>query len=480
MADMATVILAAGRGKRMKSTLPKVLHRVLGSPLVGFPLALARGLASSRVVVVVGHGRERVEDAVRSLPGGGDARLAVQHEQRGTGHAVLAALPSLAGHRGTVLILSGDVPLLRRETVERLVRARDRAVAPLAFLTFCPAEPAGYGRVLRLDGRPVAVREHRDCSRAERAVGEVNAGIYLADLGFLRRSLKRLTADNDQGELYLTDLVAVAAAARRPAVAVEADADEVGGVNDRADLARIEDLLRRRRNLELMRAGVTIRQPDSVRVDLAAAVGADTEIGPFVQIIGRTVIGRGCAVEAGAIISDSVLEDGARVLAHSVLEGARVGAGAQVGPLARLRPGTVLGPAARVGNFVEVKNTTLGEGSKANHLSYLGDGDIGRGVNVGAGTIFCNYDGFAKHRTVLEDEVFIGSDSQLVAPVTVGAGAYVASGSTVTRDVPADALAIARAPQQNRPKVAAVLRRTLAAKKRKADAEKAAGEGGRR
>ncbi len=476
MADIATVILAAGQGKRMKSALPKVLHRALGLPLVAFPLALARVAKSARTVVVVGHGRERVEAAVRSLPGGGDARLVVQAEQRGTGHAVLLALPALAGHKGAVLILSGDVPLLERGTVERLARARDKADAPLAFVTFRPADPAGYGRVLRRDGRAVAIREHRDCSRAERAVAEVNAGIYLADAGFLRRCLKRLSDDNDQGELYLTDLVAMAAAGRRPAVTVEASEDEVGGVNDRAELARVEELLRERRNLELMRSGVTIHQPGTVRVELEAEIGADTELSPSVQILGGTRIGRGCVVESGAVIADSILENGARVLAHSVLEGAVVGAGAQVGPMARLRPGTVLGPAVRIGNFVEVKNTVMGEGSKAGHLAYLGDGDIGRHVNVGAGTIFCNYDGYAKHRTVLGDEVFIGSDSQLVAPVTVGAGAYVASGSTVTRDVPADALAISRTPQQNRLKVAAVLRRTLAAKKKRADAKRTAGE----
>ncbi|HUT76929.1 MAG TPA: bifunctional UDP-N-acetylglucosamine diphosphorylase/glucosamine-1-phosphate N-acetyltransferase GlmU [Polyangia bacterium] len=476
MGDIATVILAAGQGRRMKSALPKVLHRVLGLPLVAFPLALARAVKSARTVVVVGHGREQVEAAVRSVPGGEDARFAVQREQRGTGHAALSALPALAGHRGPVLILSGDVPLLKPQTLERLGRARSKSCSPLAFVTFRPANPAGYGRVLRQDDRVVALREHRDCSRAERAIGEVNAGIYLVDIGFLRRCLKRLSDDNEQGELYLTDLVAMAAAGRRPAVTVEALADEVGGVNDRAELARVEELLRELRNLELMRAGVTIRQPGTVRVELDAEIGADTELGPFVQILGRTRIGRGCAVEAGAVIADSTLADGARVLAHSVIEGAVVGAGAAVGPMARLRPGSVLGPAVRVGNFVEVKNTVMGEGSKANHLAYLGDGAIGRRVNVGAGTIFCNYDGFAKHRTVLEDDVFIGSDSQLVAPVTVGAGAYVASGSTVTKDVPADALAISRAPQQNRLKVAAVLRRTLSARKKKADAGKAGGE----
>jgi len=471
MSEMAAVILAAGEGKRMRSSRPKLLHRVCGRPLLWFPLDLAQRLGCSRTVVVVGHGREQVVAAARGMPGGERLAFAVQERQRGTGDAVIAALPALKGHTGTVLILSGDVPLIEKRSIARLRRAYARAGGPLAFLTFHPADLTGYGRVIRDGGRPVAIREDRDCDRDEKRIEEANAGIYLVDVKFLRRAVKRLGTDNAQGELYLTDLVELAAARARVA-AVEASAEEVGGVNDRVDLARIEAALRTRTVLGLMRAGVTVRQPGTVHVDLDVSVGADSEIGPGAQLLGRTRIGRGCAIGTGAVILDSTVEDGGAVHAYSVVERAQVGVGAQVGPLGRLRPGAVLGRGAKVGNFVEVKNTVLGAGSKANHLAYLGDGDIGERVNVGAGTIFCNYDGFTKHRTVLEDDVFIGSDSQLVAPVTVGRAAYVASGSTVTKDVPADALAIARAKQENKLKVGAMLRKTLAAKKKKLAAEK--------
>jgi bifunctional UDP-N-acetylglucosamine pyrophosphorylase/glucosamine-1-phosphate N-acetyltransferase len=360
------------------------------------------------------------------------------------------------------------VPLLDKGSLTRLEKSYRRSGGRLAFLTFSPADPAAYGRVLRGDdGRPVAIREWRDCSPAERKVGEVNAGIYLAEIGFLRRSVKKLTSENQQRELYLTDLVEMAAAAGEVGT-VTVRPEIVGGVNDRVDLAAIEALLAAEINTRLMRGGVTIHRPDSVLVDLGVTVGADTELGPGVRLAGETKVGRGCRIEAGVQVVDSVIEAGAVVKAYSVLEGARVGRGAEIGPLGRLRPGAEIGEGARVGNFVEVKKTKLGRGSKASHLSYLGDGIVGEGVNIGAGTIFCNYDGFQKHRTVLEDDVFIGSDSQLVAPVTVGRGAYVASGSTVTRDVPADALAVSRAKQQNKKGVAAALRRRLEALKRRA------------
>lgn len=471
MTELAALILAAGEGKRMKSSVPKLLHRVGGRPLVSFPIDLVRRLGCTRTVVVVGHGRQQVVDAIRGLPSGGDVVFADQVEQRGTGDAVVAGLPALRGYAGQVLILSGDVPLIERRSISRLRKALDRTGGPLAFLTFYPPDLTGYGRVVRHNGRVVAIREDRDCSRVEKRIEEVNAGVYLADAGFLRRAVKRLRANNAQGELYLTDLVELAAK-RNEVAAISTTAEEVGGVNDRVDLARIEALLRLRTTLRLMRAGVTIRQPGTVQIDLDVTVDRDSELGSGVQLIGHTKVGRGCTIETGAVIADSTIEDGAIVRAYSVLDSAVVGPGCQVGPFARLRPGAILGSGSKVGNFVEVKNTVLGAGAKANHLAYLGDGTIGERVNVGAGTIFCNYDGFMKHRTVLEDEVFIGSDSQLVAPVTVGRGAYVASGSTVTHDVPADALAVARAKQENKPKVGAMLRRSLAAKKRKLSAEK--------
>ena len=477
MKNAAVVILAAGQGKRMKSAAPKVLHRAAGAPLIAFPLALARELRAARIVVVVGHGRDAVRAAIVELPGGADVRFAVQEEQRGTGHAVMAALPALKGHDGPVLILSGDVPLLERSSVAALHRAYEKARAKIAFIEFVPGDPTGYGRVLRdARGAVVGIKEHRDCSREEKRIEEVNSGIYVIDAGFLRRGVKRLTADNDQGELYVTDLVAMAA--RNGAVpVVQAPPDEVLGVNDREDLARVEAIVTARRLRELLLAGVTMHRPGTIQVELSARVGKDVELGAAVELRGDTEIGDGCRVEAGAIVVDSKVAAGATIKAYSVLEGAEVGAGAIVGPFARLRPGARLGPRVHVGNFVEVKNTRLGEGSKANHLAYLGDGEIGAGVNVGAGTIFCNYDGFSKSLTVLEDGVFIGSDSQLVAPVRVGKGAYVASGSTITKDVPPDALAIARGRQENKENVAPALRRMLLAKKRRADAEKAAQRG---
>ena len=471
MKNAAVVILAAGQGKRMKSALPKVLHRVAGRPLVAFPIALARSLGARRVVVVVGHGREEVEAAVRALPGGGGVRFAVQASPRGTGHAVMQALPELKGHGGPVLVLSGDVPLLERASVAALFKAFARAGGGIAFIEFEPADPAGYGRVIRDEkGAAIAIREDRDCSRAEKRIREVNSGIYAIDAAFLRRGVKKLSADNEQGELYLTDLVALAAKGKGTAV-VAAPPDEVCGVNDRVDLARVEAIVLARRTLALMRDGVTIRRPGTVQVDLDVRVGTDVELGAGVELRGATEIGDGCRIGTGSVIVDSKIAAGAAIHAYSVLEGATVGPGAVVGPFARLRPGAALDARVHVGNFVEVKNTRLGPGSKANHLAYLGDGDIGAGVNVGAGTIFCNYDGFQKHRTVLEDDVFIGSDSQLVAPVRVGKGAYVASGSTITRDVPPDALAIARGRQENKERLAPVLRRALLAKKKKKEAE---------
>jgi bifunctional UDP-N-acetylglucosamine pyrophosphorylase/glucosamine-1-phosphate N-acetyltransferase len=443
----------------MRSVQPKVTHRIMGRPLVNFPIALAERLGCGRTVVVVGHGREAVEEAVRGQ-GAGEVVFALQAEQRGTGDAVRAALPKLRGHKGCVLILSGDVPLVDAPTVRKLKKAFDRTTGPLAFISFVPDNPKGYGRVIREKNTPVAIREHGDASAAEKKIGEVNAGIYLIEIGFLRRAVRHLDADNRQGELYLTDLVAMAAK-RGGAPAVVVDEKVVRGVNDRADLAAVEAVLSARRNLELMRAGVTLRHPETIHVDLTVKVGRDTELLPGVHLYGQTTIGSGCAIGNGTIIIDSEIENDVTIKPYSVIESARLESRAEVGPMARLRPGAVVGQGAKIGNWVEVKNTVVGKGSKANHLAYLGDGVIGERVNVGAGTIFCNYDGFMKHTTVLGDDVFIGSDSQLVAPVQVGSGAYVASGSTVTRDVPPDDLAISRVSQENRPGTAKRLKERL-------------------
>jgi bifunctional UDP-N-acetylglucosamine pyrophosphorylase/glucosamine-1-phosphate N-acetyltransferase len=463
MDKIAAVIMAAGKGTRMKSNVPKVVHRLAGRPLIQYPVDLAEGVGCSPVVVVVGHGRDLVEAELRGHNG---LSFALQAEQLGTGHALMSALPKLRGHKGAVLILSGDVPLLDKVSVSKLKKAYKQSGGLLALITFRPRNPFGYGRIVRDGKKVVDIREEKDCTRAEKAIDEVNGGIYIMDIGFLRRSVKKLKSDNKQGEFYLTDLVKMAAQ-KGGVGALEVEPQVVSGINDRVDLAAIEALVHEQVNLELMRSGVTICHPPSVHIDVGVKVGRDTHVGADVQLAGDTVVGSGCVLERGVVIKNSVVDNGVHIKPYSVIEDATIRENAQVGPMARLRPGTDLGKGSKVGNFVEIKNTVLGAGSKASHLSYLGDGQVGERVNMGAGTIFCNYDGFLKHKTVLEDEVFIGSDSQLVAPVVVGRGAYVASGSTITRNVPPDALAVARSRQENKDGLAAILRAKLISAKEK-------------
>ncbi len=445
-ARRAAVVLAAGKGTRMKSALSKVLHLANGRPLVSYPVERALALEASPVVVVVGHQAEEVRAAVEARFPGAPLAFAVQAEQLGTAHAVLQAKAALAGHEGRVLVLYGDVPLLTEETLARLVEAGRQA--PVAFLTMRPKDPTGYGRVVRdASGACAAIVEHKDATPAQRAIGECNAGIYDCDATFLWRALAGVGASNAQRELYLTDVVAAAARAGTPAIGLEAPVEELAGVNDKVELAAVGDVLRRRAGDRLMRAGAIFVDPASTFVEDGVEIGADAVIEPNVRLTGRTSIGAGARIGFGSVVEASVVADGAVVKPYCVLEEAVVGARATVGPFARLRPGTELAEEVHVGNFVETKKTRMGKGSKANHLSYLGDATIGERCNIGAGTITCNYDGVHKHPTVLGDEVFIGSDSQLVAPVTLGDGAYVGAGTTVTEDVPPLSLAISRAPQ---------------------------------
>ncbi|MBX3274827.1 MAG: bifunctional UDP-N-acetylglucosamine diphosphorylase/glucosamine-1-phosphate N-acetyltransferase GlmU [Sandaracinaceae bacterium] len=467
----AAVVLAAGQGTRMKSALPKVLHEIAGRPMVDWPVAAALEAGAARVVVVLGYGKAQVEAALELA--GGRVETALQAEQRGTGHAVRCALPSLEGFEGTVVILYGDVPLLEASALEALVGAR--GAAALSLLTCRTSSPTGYGRILRDGtGAVVGIREEKDCSDAERAIDEINPGVYATDAAFLREALAALTDDNAQGELYLTDIVA-AAAARGGARAVPWALESLSGVNDRAQLADAAAVMRRRIATRHARAGVTIRDLARVDIDAEVTIEADAVIEPGVVLRGATAIGAGAHVDVGCVVTDSVLEPGAYLEPYSVVTESRVGPAAHVGPFSHLRPGSVMGPRAKVGNFVEMKKTTLGEDAKANHLSYLGDGTVGPRVNIGAGTIFCNYDGFRKHQTVLEEGCFIGSDSQLVAPVRVGAGAYVATGTTVTKDVPPDALAVGRIRQSNKEGYASRLKARFAAlakaEKEKKDAQ---------
>lgn len=445
---IACVILAAGLGKRMRSKLVKVLHPVCGEPMIYYPVALALQRGFDPVVVVVGTQAEAVRSFL-SERFGKSVRLAVQDPPRGTGHAVASARRALAGHRGKLAIMYGDVPLVGGREISVLVRGGKAAA--VAFLTGKLADPSGYGRVIR-DGRddPVRIVEDSDASPAERRVQEINTGFYLVDTPFVFATLDRLRRSNAQGEYYLTDIVE---AARRAGLMVRGierpDLSGMLGVNTRRELATAEALLNRRLVERLLSGGVTVVDPDRTCLGPNVRVGTDTVIHPGCYLRGRVRIGAGCRIGPGAVIRDAWIGRGAEVNAYSVLEGCRVGPGAVVGPFARLRPGADMGSGAHVGNFVEVKKSRLGRDSKANHLTYLGDATIGAHVNVGAGTITCNYDGVEKHPTVIDDGVFIGSDTQFVAPVRVGRNAVIGAGTTVTMDVPAGALAVSRVRQSN-------------------------------
>jgi bifunctional UDP-N-acetylglucosamine pyrophosphorylase/glucosamine-1-phosphate N-acetyltransferase len=450
------VILAAGKGTRMRSSRPKVLHGLAGRPIIDHVLRTAEALRAESTTVVIGHGADDVRAALAGRP----LSFVVQSPQLGTGHALLQAEPVLAGKSGTVLLLYGDVPLLQANTLSRLLDHHRARKAAATILTTDLSEPYGYGRIVRdPHGRVARIVEERDASGDERKITEINSGIYAFDLAPLFGSLQQLATDNSQGEYYLTDLVAMY---RQRGLAVDTlnldSPGELRGVNSRADLSELSAIVRQRRNHEVMLAGVTLEDPASTFIDADVRIGADTVLGPGVMLQGATQVGERCQIQAGTRITDSRLGNDVVVLDYSVILGSRVGDGARIGPFAHVRPDSVIESDAHVGNFVELKKTTLGRRSKANHLAYLGDATIGEGVNIGAGTITCNYDGVAKHPTIIEDGVFIGSDSQLVAPVRIGSGAYVAAGSSITRDVPADALGIARAKQENKPGWAAARR----------------------
>ena len=447
MVDAQVVILAAGQGTRMKSSLPKVLHRVAGRSMVEHVLRTAGSLSPATITLVVGHGAEAVQLALEGRQG---LQFALQVPQLGTGHALRQAEPLLAGRAGTLVLLSGDVPLLSASTLRRLLDTHQAAGAAATVLTAVVERPYGYGRIIRTGGRIARIVEEQDASAAQRRVREINSGIYAFDVAPLFDALRTIAARNVQGEYYLTDVIAVY---RRRKLPVETlivdDPREIRGVNSRSELAEVSAVMRQNKNEELMAAGVTLVDPATTYIDPDVEVGADTVIHPGVVIQGHSRIGSGCEIHAYVRIADSELADRVTIHNFCLLVGARVAAGAVVGPFAHLRPATVVGPGARVGNFVELKKTTLGAGSKASHLSYLGDATIGANVNVGAGTITCNYDGQQKHETVIEDDAFIGSDTQLIAPVRVGKGAYVGAGSSITADVPPGALGIARGRQTN-------------------------------
>jgi bifunctional UDP-N-acetylglucosamine pyrophosphorylase/glucosamine-1-phosphate N-acetyltransferase len=440
--SLATVILAAGLGTRMKSDKAKVLHAVAGRPMIEFPVAMARELGSARVVLVLGHQAETVRAAVEKRFGAGSIEVAIQAEQKGTGHAVKMAEPQLGKHDGLVLILYGDTPLLTQAGLERLVQAA--SPTRISMMTARLPDPKGYGRVIRgSDGKFVRIVEEKDASPAERAIAEINAGIYCGPAAFIFAALDKLEAKNAQGELYLTDVMERAARELEVAT-VEVGADEVMGCNDRVDVTRADKIIRLRLAESLMRAGVSVRDPERLYVEPGVSIGRDTELGPGVELRGKVTIGKGCVIEQGVVITDCSIGDGVHIKPYCVLSESSIANRAQIGPWCHIRPGTTVEDDVHLGNFVETKKTRMGKGAKANHLSYLGDADVGEKVNVGCGTITCNYDGYAKYKTVIEDDAFIGSDTQLVAPVTVGRGAVTAAGTTVYKDVPPGALALTR------------------------------------
>ncbi len=470
VSSLTAVVLAAGQGTRMKSALPKVLHELCGRPMVHYVVEAAFDAGASDVVVVVGHGADAVRDYLASAFGD-RVRTAVQAEQRGTGDAARAALPALSDHAEKILLLYGDTPLLDAAELKALDGALGEG--DLALLTVKVDEPTGYGRILRDGaGRVLGVVEERDATPVERAIREVNPGVYLARASFLRAALAALTPNNAQKELYLTDIVALAGAGkgRGAATVMGKDAASFAGINDRAQLAAAEEVLHQRIADRLRRTGVTIRA--SARVNAGVVVEPDAILEHGVVLRGATRIGAGARIDVGSVLTDVTVAAGATVKPYTVAERSSIGQKAQIGPFSHLRPESVIEDDAHIGNFVETKKTLVRKGAKANHLAYLGDGDIGERANVGAGTIFCNYDGFKKHKTEIGEGAFIGSDSQIVAPVRIGAGAYVATGTTVTRDVPDDALAIARVKQDNKEGYAARLRARLKAGKMLGPAKK--------
>lgn len=439
--DVSVVVLAAGKGSRMKSAIPKVLHPLAGRPLVQHVVDTARQFAAD-ITLVIGHGADQVEAEFSAQP----VKLAVQEQQLGTGHAVAQALPGLSSE-GVVLVLYGDVPLTEVDTLKRLTALVDERT--MALLTVTLDNPRGYGRILRNEqGRVQAIVEEKDASEAEQAITEINSGIMAVPAWMLHDWLPQLSNNNSQGEYYLTDLVAMAV---REGVAVQATQpqtlEETLGVNNRIQLADLERYYQRRQAERLMLEGVSLRDPSRVDIRGEVTAGPDCDIDINVIFEGRVTLGKGVSVGPNVVLRDATIGDGARIEANSLVEGAKLGAGATVGPFARIRPGTELAEGARIGNFVETKKAYIGEGAKVNHLSYIGDSRIGARTNIGAGTITCNYDGVNKYLTEIGSDAFVGSNSTLVAPVTVEDGAFIGAGSIITKTAPAEKLTVGRARQ---------------------------------
>ncbi len=430
----------------MKSGLAKVLHPLAARPMLVHTLGNVLALKPEKIAVVIGHQADKVRAL---LPPG--VVPAIQKEQKGTAHAAGIGLDALRGADGVLLLVSGDAPLLGAETLKGLVSYHKRKKADITVLTAFLDEPFGYGRIVREGGKISKIVEQKDASPSERKIKEINSGTYCFNIKSLKQALRHVRSANAQGEFYLTDVIEIVrqGGGRVAGMPVEDPATALG-INSRVELAAAEKIIRTKINRSFTASGVTIIDPENTYISADVKIGPDTIIHPGNTIDGRTEIGGGCILMPGNIISDSIIGGGVKIKGYSVIEDSKIADKAQIGPFAHLRPGSTVGIDARVGNFVELKKASLGEGSKASHLSYLGDALVGRNVNIGAGTITCNYDGFSKFKTVIGDDVFVGSDSQFIAPVTIGKGALIAAGSTITEDVPKDALALSRTPQTNR------------------------------
>jgi bifunctional UDP-N-acetylglucosamine pyrophosphorylase / glucosamine-1-phosphate N-acetyltransferase len=463
----AIAIMAAGKGTRLKSKHPKVLHEVGGKPLLAHVIAAAaRVIPAKDVYAIIGHEADRVRQAVSNT----GVNFVLQAEQRGTGHAIMVARKALENY-DHVLVLSGDAPLITSETIASIRDFHIQKKAAMTLLSARLEDPTGYGRILRKSPSSDEVKEiveQKSLRRGQEKIREINSGFYAFAIKPLFANIDRLKTDNPHHEFYLTDMAAVLRQAGKKVVAIEtADPKEILGSNTRAELVALDQHMRMAKCLQLMAAGATVQYPATCVIDSEVEVGADTVIEPFVQLLGKTKIGADCRIRSYSVISNSEIGDNVLVRPGSIIDESRVASGAIIGPYSHLRPGSEIGEGAHVGNFVETKKIQLGKGSKANHLTYLGDAEIGAGVNVGAGTITCNYDGVNKYKTIIEDGVFVGSDSTLVAPVTVGKGAYIGAASCITEDVPEDSLALGRARQTLKEGWAREKRAKMAAQKAK-------------
>jgi bifunctional UDP-N-acetylglucosamine pyrophosphorylase / glucosamine-1-phosphate N-acetyltransferase len=467
--NFAIAIMAAGKGTRLKSKHPKVLHEIGGKPLLRHVIeAAAKVVPVEHVFAIIGYEAENVRRAMSDT----GVEFILQEEQRGTGHAIMVGRDQLSRY-DHILVLSGDTPLIRPEIIERLRDFHLEKKAAMTILTAVPPHPTGFGRIVRKtkSGKPTeevqAIVEQKALNKQQAKIGEINSGIYAFASKPLFANIDKLSTDNAHREYYLTDMAALLGRAKQKVVALKAgEMAETLGINNRAELVRLDAQVRAVKALALMEAGVTIYKPETCTIDADVEVGPDTIIEPFVQLLGKTKIGSDCRVRSGSVIENSTIAENVLIRQGCIINDSRIEAGALIGPYSHLRPGSEIGPQAHVGNFVETKKVKLGKGSKANHLTYLGDSVIGEGVNIGAGTITCNYDGIHKHQTTIEDGVFVGSDSTLVAPVTLGKGSYVGAASCITDDVPADSLAIGRGRQIVKEGWAKAKREQLAATKK--------------